>query len=433
MKNLRNIRIGMRRFCARARGLVLRGAALFAAMRHRLGQPPWRRRTRLFFWSGVHAAWVLLLCYLLGNNSYSLGDEEQFVQHLHFLRERLCPSERVVPENLLAVNVAYDKQLVECVDEYGLPAGSTPVTDRRKLLQFLQLAKQAGNYGYILLDVSFERGLETSVDSALFATIASMDRLVIPCHEGIDAADSLLLPKQALADYRTSVNEGNFVKYRYLENGRPSMAWKMYADLTGAVCYDRGPFCFCNGRLSYRSLFLNFTVNPGENAYLPDGRKQFYNLGADLLDESAGIDYAALLNGRIVIMGDLTENDIHDTYVGPMSGAYIHYNAFLSLLAGKQYVNGWSMSILFVIYFLITLFLTKRVSVFDCLPLLSRVKSRTWRFVFSWCGFSIVLSAVCAAFYFVDGFVYDILLIATYFSLFSTVLEFCQTLKKKES
>lgn len=391
------------------------------------------RRIKHILFALIHATWVLLLCYLLGNKAYSLGDEEQFIQHLHFAKESICPSEPVMPVNLLPVNVAYDKQMAAWADEYGLPAGELAITDRQKLLQFLQLAKETDSYKYIMLDVFFEEGIQTPVDSALFATIASMDRLVLPCHEGARMEDSVLLPKSAYADYRTSVNEGNFVKYQYQIDGKPSMAWKMYADYTGATYSRRGPFHFCNGRLCHRCLFLNFTVNPGENAYTSEGEKQYYNLGADLLDEAAHMDYATFLKDKIILVGDLSENDIHDTYAGSMAGAYIHYNAFLALMDGRQYVNGWSMLALFTVYFLITLFLTKQVSFFDCIPLLNRVKTRTWRFIFSWCGFSAVLSVVCAAFYFIEGNIYDILMISAYFSVFNTVLEFYRTLKKQTS
>lgn len=380
----------------------------------------------------VHAAWVLLLCYLLGNSACSLGGEEQLIKHLYFIKDNLNLIKNEVPESLLAVNVAYDKQLIEWCDEYDIPVGNLAITNRQELLEFLLQAKAANNYDYIMLDVSFERGIETLVDSALFDTISRMERIVIPCHDGVNIADSILLPKVAYADYRTSVNESNFVKYQYINNDKPSVAWKMYSDHTGCLYSHWGPFSFCNGHLCHRSLFLNFSVNQDEGAYTSNGKKNFYNLGVDLLNENGNIDFASLFRDKIIIIGDLTENDIHETYAGDISGAYINYNAFLALMNDKQYVNFFDMAILFVIYFMITLFLIWNISLFDYLPLLKNVKSLFFRFIFSLCGFSVLLTIVCGMFYFIEGNVYDILLISSYFSIFSTALAFHRTIKAKK-
>lgn len=380
----------------------------------------------------IHATLVLLLCYVLGNSAFSMGGEEQLIKHLYFIKDNLNLIKNEVPESLLAVNVAYDKQLIEWNDEYGMPVGNLAITNRQELLEFLLQAKAVNNYGYIMLDVSFEHGIKTLADSALFDIILRMERIVIPYHEGVTVADSILMPKVAYADYRTSVNEGNFVKYQYINNDRPSMAWKMYSDYTGCSYSHWGPFFFCNGSLCHRCLFLNFSVNQDDGAYTSNGKKCFYNLGVDLLNENENIEYTSLFKDKIIIIGDLTENDIHETYVGAMCGAYINYNAFLALMNGKQYVNFVDMTILFVIYFLITIFLLWDVSVFDCLPLLKNIKSLFWRFVFSLCGFSVLLTIVCSMFYFIEGNVYDILLISSYFSIFSTALEFYRTIKVKE-
>lgn len=380
----------------------------------------------------LHAVFVLFLCYLLGNIPYSLGDEEQYIQRLHIVKEYISSSQTVLPTTLLPINVAYDKQLIEWTDEYGLPVGKQVITDREKLLRFLQIARETNNYRYIMLDVVFEPDVHTDIDSLLFATIANTDRLVIPRHKDDELTDSLLLSKLAYADYRTSINEGNFVKYQYINNDMVSMAWKMYADCTGMEYSHWGPFYFSNGRLCNSCLFLNFTVMPGEGSYTPNGEKIFYNIGIDILDQAKNIDYSTFLRNKVIIIGDLTENDIHDTYAGPMSGSYINYNAFLALMDGKHYVDWPSMTVLFIIYFFISLFLLSNKSLFDSLSLLKSIKSRTWRTVFSFVGFTGLLSIVCAAFYLINGYIFDILTISGYFSLCSLILNTCRTIKLKK-
>ena len=65
-------------------------------------------------------------------------------------------------------------------EEDGMPVGNMVITDREKLLKLLTIAKAANNYRYIFMDVNFEEGINSPSDSALFQTIKSMDRIVIP-------------------------------------------------------------------------------------------------------------------------------------------------------------------------------------------------------------------------------------------------------------
>lgn len=392
-----------------------------------------KKRGRLLCFAGLHATWVLLLCYLLGNTPYSLGDEESFVQYLYIAKEQLSPTDKQLPPDVLAINIAYDKQLVDCTDEYGFPQGQTAITDRTKLLRFLQLAEQNGRYRYILLDVFFGADYATPADSALFATIARMKRIVIPRHRGEALADSLLLSKAAYSDYSTSINEGNFVRYEYLPGGQSSIAWRMYEECTSPAWSGDGFFATCNGKLCNRCLFLSFPVPFDGEAYDPEGNKNYYNLGCDLLDIADTEDLDALLDGKYIIIGNFVDDDLHDTYMGSMPGAFINLNAFLILMQGGHYVPWFSMLVLWTVYFAISLFLLKQRSLFDYLPCLRNVRSRVWQFVLSWFGLSTLLCGVCALFYFIGNEVHDVLAISTYFSLFNAGVQFFRMPKRKET
>ena len=80
-------------------------------------------------------------------------------------------------DSVLCVNVAYDKQLADAYSEAGFKVGQSDVTDRGKLLRFLQIAGQA-DYRYIFLDIRFPEGLKTENDEALFSLIASLSRTI---------------------------------------------------------------------------------------------------------------------------------------------------------------------------------------------------------------------------------------------------------------
>lgn len=391
-----------------------------------------KRKFPLIIISAAHALLMLFLLYVLGNLPYSLGGELALMQKLNIFRETVSPDGHNVPDDILPVNVSYDKELIDWVDDYGLPVGTMAITNRQKLLDFLTLAKASNNYRYILLDVFFEKGFDTPVDSALFATIASMDNIVIPCHNDGIIADTRLVSKSAIADYSTSIFENNFIKYEYFTRRNVSLAWKMYSDITGSKHSQFGPFVFIDKELSNKSLFLNLQINPGINAYSSQGEKQFYNLGEDLLNVSELINFDDLFKDRIIIVGDFTESDIHDTYLGKMPGGYINYNAYLQLEQGAHKVKWLSMLVLFIIYFLLSYVLLTRIRIFDTFPIIKSIKSKTFRFVLSLFGYTALFTVVCLLLYAIEGKMYDMLSLAVYMSILNTALGYFETIKNKK-
>jgi hypothetical protein len=83
-------------------------------------------------------------------------------------------------------------------------------------------------------------------------------------------------------------------------------------------------------------------------------------MGSDLLQLDTNI--ASYIKGRIVIIGDYTDKDIHDTYFGPIAGCLINYNAVIALQQENYIINWSSICFLFVIYFMVSLLLTMGVS-----------------------------------------------------------------------
>ena len=114
--------------------------------------------------SAVLSLLVLIIGYLLGNVPVPLPDEVEVLQDWDRVKTLFRWKGDSVPDEVLLVNVAYDKQLVDFSKE-GIPVGQVPITDRWKLFHFLQQAKEANNYRYILLDVFFEQGYESEIDS----------------------------------------------------------------------------------------------------------------------------------------------------------------------------------------------------------------------------------------------------------------------------
>lgn len=356
----------------------------------------------------------LIISYWVTNLSFPISGEKALLTEWEFMLHKVWPKDTEMTDSVLLVNVSFDKELIPAYDDKGMPLGMKEITNRRKLLMLLNHLKEQDKYKYILLDVLFDDTVKTKYDSLLFNTIASMPRIVIPCHTDIQLADSILMAKAAMADYRTTHSESDFVRYAYLPDGRKSIPVRMYEDLTGRSILNHG-IIFSDGlRLARSSMVLTFDLIAND-WYDQKGNRIWYNLGADLLNDSivetgesgSGLLYEVpeLTNGKYIIIGAFQGDDTHNTFMGDMAGVVINFNAFTSLVKGRHIVSLWLVLILFVSFFIMAYLALGRKS----LP--------------SWLSYTMFMTALCFITYWLLGEVYDILFTATMFWLLGYVLK----------
>jgi len=370
---------------------------------------------------------LLLGSYWLGNMGIPLPGETKLMQRLDKVKKIVNswsseekPSVGAVPEEVLLVNVCYDKQLVE-VMEGGMPVGKDVVTDRAKLLSLLQWADSLGDYRYILLDVRFPRGLQTETDAALFRQILSMPRIVVPTHRDIQMQDSVLLAKAGRADYMMFDEETNFTRYQFLPEGKSSLPLRMYQELCGRTIEPCLLGYRDGGRLCSNAVTLQLRVCLPEK-FAAEGQRLEYTsqyLGSQLLELKDVVPGYNPFKNKIVVVGDF-RNDIHTTYTGPQPGSLIALNAYYALRNGNHFIS-WPLALcLAVIYFLLLLsfaFPNGAAAYFSThrLPL--------WlRLVLAVVGITTLLNLVSFVAY-IFGHVYNCWPAVTFFSLLTVVLK----------
>ena len=337
---------------------------------------------------------ILIFSYLLGNTSFPLPNEIELFQKINGWNAFLGVQKGNMPDSILFINVCYDKELVD-YEENGIPVGKYVITDREKLLRLLTQAKKANNYRYIFLDVIFEEGIKSPIDSALFHTIASMDRIVIPMHKDVTLDDSILYPKAANADYTIAWEETNFARYQFLHKGIPSVPLRMYADRlhlndNGIKAYYGGLWYEDQDRWCRNGVTLMMNIRMTGRLMDTEGQvreRNYIHLGADLLDLDSIIPVKDQIEDKIIVIGDF-KNDIHDTYVGPQPGSVICMNAYLALLNGDHLINFWCVLALFLVYTTIGLWYLSGQSVTDFIKwrwlqtVASFINKRVWLQVF---------------------------------------------------
>lgn len=334
-----------------------------------------------------------LLSYILNNQPLFTGEDLNQFAWVQVLKNKLEIENKVDKQGALFVNIAYDKQLIEQTDNYGMPVGNLDITDRSKLLSLLQILRKTNRYVYIFLDVRFEKGYNApSIDSLLFAEIGSMRNIVVANHRGIEIADKSLLSKAAISDYDATIVSTNFVRYRYSYDTLYSMPLYAYKELTDKTINRHCLFYSCDGRLCYNSLFIDFPVE-NFSEFEENGEKAYYNMGSDLLDNYSEEDIATLTEGKYIVIGDMIE-DMHDTYSGLKPGSVITYYAFLSLMEGKHFVRSWLILFLAVVFFLISLSQFSHKSIWERIPIFRKSKSKLLHFTLSFVEYTLLLSII---------------------------------------
>ncbi len=310
---------------------------------------------------------VIMLSYFVGNTSYPMAGEKKALVKLNKWKSYLNLSHDSVPDDVLLVNVAYDKTLTAYLED-GMEMGQIPITDRKKLLDFLEKAHEADNYKFIMMDVIFERGIETEYDSALFHTIASMQRIVIPVHSDAPLQDSILYAKAANADYNITHDETNFVRFQFTHDGIASMPMKMFEARTGSTIRQHGLFYTCDGHLCSNAITLKMPVRVS-GAYLEKGdtasymrERSYLYMGADMLAVDSIVPVADQIRDKIVVIGDFN-NDRHRTYLGFQPGSVICLNAYYALLRGEHLINIPFIILLFFVYVTIAMLMLNGRSV----------------------------------------------------------------------
>jgi len=339
---------------------------------------------------------MLVFSYWVTNLHFPVSGEKEVISIFEAIRGLFWSQEKKT-DDVLLVDVLYDKELITKTDELGMPLGDGyAITDRSKLQRLLQQLKDKKDYGYILLDVAFEKDEETDADSLLYATIGSMDRIVIACDsmEALPDIDNLRC-KAALAHYYLTPVEADFVKYPYLFDEGKSMPLKFYEDSAKRTIERHGIFYTDGCRLARRSIVLNIN-------YIPDD-SDWMRLGDVLYDDMIG---QIETKGKLIVIGSSKESDVHATYRGPVSGAVINLNACKALLAGHHEVSLMLGVLLFVSFFIFSYAILSHQSV--C----------------SWGSFSLFLSVLCILTYCFMDEVYDIFITSTAFWIIKKIVNF---------
>lgn len=329
-------------------------------------------------------------------------------------------------QEFFPVNIGYDREMVPAVDDFRIPVGERPVVSRGRLAQFLSSIRDA-NYKSVIVDVQFFKSDSGEADSLLFATLNNMPRVLVSANGEEDAEDAILPNRLASSEYNVSLDEDNFVKYRYDHGDVQDMALSTYNLRNGFDVCLAGLFPSDHGRLAMGTLPLWMPYRI-DGCYDADGEKTYYNLTADLLDVYSPDELAELVEGKTVVIGDFVGGDDHDTYTGSIAGPVILINAVIALEAGRHLINWWWMGIFFVIYVLLTLML-----IYDPFSLLPAkwAQSKIVHLFVAGLSFGVVILGLNIVMYLFTGVMCDLYFPTLWLTVLYFIKENCESIKRQ--
>jgi len=305
---------------------------------------------RLLLVVGVIANTITLfvLSFWLISLPWLAGDEKLMIwttSLVKFLNREVPSSERFA-----LINTSYDLMLIDRYDEFGFPVGNQAITDRSRMALLLDIVSKAQHKpDMMFFDILFEA--PTPEDSALRASLLQLPRHMLSYH--LDTDEQPILPVMpgvniGLSDYVIGNNFEGAYKYQLVYNDSLHLSpLRIYEILYDTKARQIGPFVQVGEHTTLNNFIIDYKVLQKDIDDLEAGFNPV-NLGELLLlpDE----DIQEYLKGKIVVIGDFRENDMHETLFEITAGPLILVNVLLSLEAMDTYVNFWFFLLLGVVF-----------------------------------------------------------------------------------
>ena len=367
---------------------------------------------------------ITILCYFLNSCPYPYWDKLDKYSWLDYCLSNIVPKENDRSDAFF-INVSYDRQVVDYTYSNGNLQGTIDITNRETLLRFLKIAEMTNTYKYIFLDIRFEKGIETKIDSALFAQIGKMRDISYSIHSDLENNDKAISSKAAINDYFTTITSTNFTRYQFVQKKQQSVPLRIFTSIDtihNKPIKQWGPFFYSDGKLCQNSPFMkipeDFWVGHEEN-----GHQNYFDLGPLLLTTYDIEDWEIEMRDKIVIVGNFVD-DLHDTYAGLQPGSYLIYLAYKELCNGKQFISWSFICMMLMIYILISLFILNRKTIWEFIPYFRNQKNKFIVFVMNLLGYSTVLSLLTILFYIFFNTTYNIFFPSLVFSLVSLFISY---------
>ena len=291
---------------------------------------------------------MLWLTFFLMKLPWLAGDEKFLIWSTSAVK--LAVRDVPDPENFALINTSYDLELIDRFDDYGFPVGNQVITDRNKLSVLLDIiSKSEKPPKYILCDIHFVDA--TDHDEALRSSMTGFENLILSAH--LNDEDEVEQPifdhiNYGLSDYVIGNLFDGVYKYQlYYQDSLKLTPLKIYEDLNHIEAAKSGLMVNLGNYWMPNNFIVNYKILQKDINELESGFNPI-NLGELLMlpDE----DIQQFVGGKILVIGDFFEQDMHETLFELTSGPLILLNTLLTLEEADTYVNVWFFILIGLVY-----------------------------------------------------------------------------------
>lgn len=381
------------------------------------------------------AANALVLIYFtfqLLNQPFLHGNEMPLIQGAAYFKNIILDIEdKPAQKELMFIDVAYDKQLIDKLDTNGFPIGKQPIVDRKKLASFFNiLNSKPDNQKFVICDIFFAdpagiddcAGDTVSADMQLKAELAKMKNVVLSYHFKADK-DSLDLPifrapPRGIADYTTTNN--TFLKFSLLHRDTIKSSPLIIYEYLHKQKLKKGKwFYWLNGQRILKSFIVDFRVR-NYDLFVSQNHYKVDNLDALLtLDAKDVLEH---VKDRIIIIGDF-QNDKHETIYGETVGPLILLNTYLALLNGDNVITPWFLVFLFICFFSLSVMVFYPKNLLETW-LVKTFENTQFKYAITFLSYMSILIATSLLSFFVFNTHLSILLLTIYLYVLKNIMRF---------
>jgi hypothetical protein len=302
------------------------------------------------FWivvfSMLNGGLMVLFTFWLMSLPYVHEDEQALIENLSKTKNIWLGLEKKPDrEKFIFINVAFDQQLIPNMDADGFEQGKQAITDRHLLARFLHILNQKpDNQPFILCDISFPDSATAdacsgpSPDSALAAELAQTKNILVSQHLSGDGSltPNIFKAPAALADYQVAGE--TFFKFQLIYHDTlKTMPLRMYEMITGKTARYNGWWIEAGDNHFFNYLIPDFHIRQfnllSDTAQIRYKTDNLSNILSGAMTDKQVLDY---VKGRMVIIGDFENKDVHQTIYGDTGGTLILLNTFLALQNGDN-------------------------------------------------------------------------------------------------
>ncbi len=299
-----------------------------------------------------HSLFLSLSSLYLLNLPYIYEDELRLIQITSAIKKFIISKEEKPNRNrFLFVNVSWEKQLIDRLDNDGFPVGNQAITNRKSLTKFFnKVNRKPDNHKYLICDISFVDPSENDKD--LQTEFDKLHNYTVSYHkdENGEPQNPIFNVSKSISDY-TTFNVDKFIKFKLVQDDSLiTTPVKIYQDIYNQKI-NPGIFYKLDNKYILNSFIVDFRIWSYDLSENSSYKYDYMNIGDfQFLPDSA---FQKLLKDRILVIGDFELNDIHETVYGNMSGPLILLNTFLALEKGQNRLSIFYLIFIFVSFTLI--------------------------------------------------------------------------------